>query len=273
MLASFFWNQITWFPHLPTKYTQNPTRTCPPSRYQYIALNEAAQEIRLLTLHPGSLSDPIRASLQNTPFMADNVPVFEALSYTWGCPSYPPKDFRWRLGLQGPLGHSQSVRSLAISSILGQTRALWIDAICVNQQDFEERSQQVKRMAEIYSRTSKVLVWLGYASELTSVAIECLKEIVSHVELDCSNYRMIARTAERSWANEDVPLPFGEDGMLGHLRIPWLYMAWAPLNSPRDLTLTRWCYYAIWTSRDRMEVFPDRYSSPFLERARLEEKF
>jgi hypothetical protein len=38
---------------------------------------------------------------------------------------------------------------------------LWIDAVCINQQDVTERSEQVKMMREIYERATEVIVWLG----------------------------------------------------------------------------------------------------------------
>ncbi len=84
-------------------------------------------------------------------------------------------------------------------------------------------------MAEIYSRTSRVFVWLGYASELTSVAITCFNKIVSHVELDRPNYRMIALSADESWANEDVPLPFDGDecwAMSEFIGSKWFQRLW-----------------------------------------------
>jgi hypothetical protein len=40
-------------------------------------------------------------------------------------------------------------------------RVVWADAICINQQDVEEKSHQVKLMASIYSRASQVVIWLG----------------------------------------------------------------------------------------------------------------
>jgi hypothetical protein len=39
---------------------------------------------------------------------------------------------------------------------------LWIDAVCINQQDLLEKSQQICRMKYIYARTMKLLVWLSY---------------------------------------------------------------------------------------------------------------
>jgi hypothetical protein len=40
-------------------------------------------------------------------------------------------------------------------------RLLWIDAICVNQQDIEERSAQVRLMRNIFAKCERALVWLG----------------------------------------------------------------------------------------------------------------
>ena len=36
---------------------------------------------------------------------------------------------------------------------------VWIDALCINQQDLEERNMEVKRMADIYARALRVISW------------------------------------------------------------------------------------------------------------------
>jgi hypothetical protein len=46
-----------------------------------------------------------------------------------------------------------------------KSRKIWIDVICINQKDDIEKSQRVRQMAKIYSKASKVLVWLGEAYE------------------------------------------------------------------------------------------------------------
>jgi hypothetical protein len=40
-------------------------------------------------------------------------------------------------------------------------RVLWADALCINQDDLEERNQQVSLMGFIFGRAQTVLVWLG----------------------------------------------------------------------------------------------------------------
>jgi Heterokaryon incompatibility protein (HET) len=55
----------------------------------------------------------------------------------------------------------------ALSSLRYETwgRTLWIDAICINQEDVKERNHQVSRMASIYSQANAVVVWLGQPDE------------------------------------------------------------------------------------------------------------
>jgi hypothetical protein len=40
-------------------------------------------------------------------------------------------------------------------------RYLWIDAICLNQKDGDEKAQQIPLMGEIYSQADKLHIWLG----------------------------------------------------------------------------------------------------------------
>lgn len=40
-------------------------------------------------------------------------------------------------------------------------RYMWTDAICINQTDASEKTEQVRRMDEIYSRAETVFIWLG----------------------------------------------------------------------------------------------------------------
>lgn len=47
-------------------------------------------------------------------------------------------------------------------------RVLWIDAICINQADMQERSRQVTMMGDIYTLTAQNLVFLGAGGKKTA---------------------------------------------------------------------------------------------------------
>lgn len=42
-----------------------------------------------------------------------------------------------------------------------QPRRLWVDQLCINQDDLAERSQQVQFMNKTYANANRVLIWLG----------------------------------------------------------------------------------------------------------------
>lgn len=124
--------------------------------YPYESLDE--HQFRVLELQPGEYSEEICCSLKISSWSdADTVP-YEALSYTWGVVSE---------------GHSISLdkSSVIVTDNLwyglrrlrrrNHARSLWVDALCINQADFDERGRQVRMMYELYSNATSGIVWLG----------------------------------------------------------------------------------------------------------------
>jgi hypothetical protein len=58
-----------------------------------------------------------------------------------------------------------------------QSKVLWVDAICINQDDVIERNQQVSKMAEIYSLAAHISVWLGDGTTESDMAMEFIDKI------------------------------------------------------------------------------------------------
>ncbi|KAK7990048.1 hypothetical protein PG989_010363 [Apiospora arundinis] len=85
-------------------------------------------------------------------------PQFEALSYTWGT-----SQDKKRMMLNGHQFSIGKNLSDALVFLRNQKRPLllWVDAICINQDDTPERNAQVQIMQHIYMRAKNVLVWLG----------------------------------------------------------------------------------------------------------------
>jgi hypothetical protein len=54
---------------------------------------------------------------------------------------------------------------------------LWVDAICINQKDDSEKSNQVKQMKEIYKDATAVFAWLGPAADDSDVAMGAIERI------------------------------------------------------------------------------------------------
>jgi hypothetical protein len=63
-----------------------------------------------------------------------------------------------------------------------QKRVLWVDALCINQEDPVEKNGQVKMMDYIYSCADRVLVWLGEEQAQDSSAIEAIDQINAYID-------------------------------------------------------------------------------------------
>jgi hypothetical protein len=131
--------------------------------YKYATLQHP-DSIRLLVLMPGEMDSPIQTYLAE--FRLQENPPYEAVSYTWA-------------NEDGDCSVSSQIRcdnarlwvtkncELALRYLreTDSERILWVDAICINQKDVNERGHQVGIMRDVYSKAARVLIWLGEESK------------------------------------------------------------------------------------------------------------
>ncbi|KAI0098421.1 heterokaryon incompatibility protein-domain-containing protein [Daldinia grandis] len=117
-------------------------------------------EIRILDLLPSSSSNdedtPITCQTRVIPFPT-NI-CFETLSYVWGTVqdlTHISVD-----GIDVPITINLAA-ALKRICLAGEIRTIWVDQLCINQQDEREKANQVALMGHIYSTTSQCLIWLG----------------------------------------------------------------------------------------------------------------
>ncbi|KAI1069164.1 hypothetical protein LB507_006120 [Fusarium sp. FIESC RH6] len=131
------------------------------SAASYEQLDSTRHEIRLLTLHPASdENDQICCFLSHAELNPENVsaaPVYEALSYVWGEPIFSEPIL---LNDQEFFITPSLKYALSCLRYKTESRVLWVDAVCINQSDIEERNQQVAMMREIYSRCQRDIAWI-----------------------------------------------------------------------------------------------------------------
>ncbi|GAB1316503.1 hypothetical protein MFIFM68171_06713 [Madurella fahalii] len=142
-----------------------------PQLYQPLSL---PREIRLLVLEPGSGADePVRCRLVHVDLLSWRT-RYDALSYTWGDPAVRStilcdgRPTSVTTNLHSALVHLRDPHS---------PRVIWVDALCINQVDMEERGKQVKKMALIYSRARQVLIWLGEETSDVVHSLSALQEL------------------------------------------------------------------------------------------------
>lgn len=136
--------------------------------HKYEPIDSSNREIRLLRILPpprlrlkgGEAAQVIRCEMSRVPLR--DGPKYTALSYTWGPLSKVP------IWVNGEVLHVTENLLIALRWLREHSqpsRFLWIDAVCINQKDLDEKSAQVGMMGQIYKSASEVLVWLGPAHE------------------------------------------------------------------------------------------------------------
>ena len=191
-------------------------------------------EIRLLKLHWGPWNAELVANLVQRSLISpktkrwggQNVEIpnpepYDALSYTWG-PEWPPE--------KGDKGYIKILVQAEVSatevyyiqirpnlfSALRQMRRLseeplylWIDALCINQLDRDEKSQQIQRLFNIYNGARQVRVWLGEEGNDSGEAMKFVRRCLNLDDFDrlvqdtptSSQWAALSTLMRRPWFN------------------------------------------------------------------------
>jgi hypothetical protein len=131
--------------------------------YRYEALDlDHGRQVRILVLKAGSFQDPLRCELEHVNLQ--HGPNYEAVSYTWA-------DAVGDDSLTGTITHNTTDQSISITKNCEMAlrrlrkprsdRRLWVDAVCIDQSNVQERNHQVKNMIAIFRSALRVLVYLG----------------------------------------------------------------------------------------------------------------
>ncbi|KAI0152508.1 heterokaryon incompatibility protein-domain-containing protein [Hypoxylon sp. NC0597] len=108
---------------------------------------------------------------------------YEAISFVWGEPS---SSCMMDLGEGCYLPLTRNLtEALYQLRHEGHQRILWVDALCVNQHDIDERAQQFILMFDIYRWCNSILVWLGMPTTHSALGMEILSYIInSSIQID-----------------------------------------------------------------------------------------
>jgi hypothetical protein len=164
--------------------------------YSYSRLK--ARHIRLLQiLDAPAVGVHCTAALRVIAVPLDDAPEYETLSYVWGGTVRTHA-----VGLtDGDSLYVTESLARALPTVLAssETGMLWIDQMCINQDDLSERSSQVGIMGEIYKHAQGVLVWLG----IGNAHDVGLTEVLQIARIEPGDFR-IDFHSERWYGRDDV---------------------------------------------------------------------
>ncbi|KIW08198.1 uncharacterized protein PV09_01128 [Verruconis gallopava] len=182
------------------------------SPFSYSAMNFSDDRFatRFLMLHPGDDESHIQITLEVGSLQSCS--PYDALSYTWGDKIYHA------IECNGKMLRIQENAWLALHALRrpNEVRKLWVDAICINQDDTDERSRQVLLMRQIFQQATIVIVWLGPESSGTKNVFDLLgtlskaraseeleKQSQPFTTQDLLTARLPGRT-EQAWTDLDM---------------------------------------------------------------------
>jgi hypothetical protein len=157
---------------------------------RYGPLDNPKAQVRLLKLGTTNSNEDVDCEL--TTWDMKSIPTYVAVSYTWG-DSAPNKHIH--------INHSKVLVSENCWYVLKQaqthhiTEYIWIDALCINQSNHQEKSAQVSIMGSIYQGATQVLVCVGSEGDDSTELFDGIKLHSVFVE------SVIARNGVRSKHN------------------------------------------------------------------------
>ncbi|KAH6848561.1 heterokaryon incompatibility protein-domain-containing protein [Alternaria alternata] len=200
--------------------------------FSYTSLDLSQRSIRLLLLHPDrSESGHIECELRDATVDEDYV----CLSYVWGQP-----DEGYTVTINGrPLRVRMNLYKFLQQARKKDLGWLWIDALCIDQENLAERTHQVQQMGSIYSRASRVISWLGPSPEMAGVLRNvALQHQRDNVRMDTDVKILFADEYwTRAWVTQEVILARQHTLMADGVTLPMknLHPLLGPPNDPRHL--------------------------------------
>jgi hypothetical protein len=172
------------------------------SRYQYSPLLPGPNSIRLLRLLPHEDENaPIQCQLLDY-FLQEpgkRTHLYDALSYVWGDPNNLRSIYIGKY--QSPVTENLYAALLRLRDFSFE-RIIWVDAVCIDQENIKEKEDQIQLMAKIYSQATRVLVWLGEAAHNSDQALEEIRA-VGGMATSSRSYKIIPlavlKLLQRTW--------------------------------------------------------------------------
>ena len=99
---------------------------------------------------------------------------YAALSYVWGSQAETSRIIINGSEVSVSQNLATALRELSARNDFSGRFKLWVDAVCINQNDEQERPNQIKKMRQIYSSALSVVAWLGEAGDESDKAFDLL---------------------------------------------------------------------------------------------------
>lgn len=205
----------------------------PRSGHRYTTL--APRTVRILRIFDGTGQDPLICGLET--FHLNHLPPYEALSYCWG-----DQKEKHDIILDGSKFEAATNLHSALLRLRlrDKPRLLWVDAVCINQDDIPERNSQVSLMRNIYQQAKCVLIWLGGPVMVNEKDVWAIPHLLEAQEKNLKRADLPIRHGTKDWIKyvllssdwstngdlEDKRWNAIIRGLVSLLQRPWFLRTW-----------------------------------------------
>ncbi|KAJ5055757.1 heterokaryon incompatibility protein-domain-containing protein [Bipolaris maydis] len=191
--------------------------------YQFPYLTLASpREIRLITISAGRFNDPLVCTLSHKDLDSHQIPEYETISYCWGNAAQRNIIVLNNLPISVPSSSAAALRHVRLCQ---SDRTVWLDAICINQNDIEERSRQVAIMGAIYRNGTRNLIYLG--DEDVGEARDSIAAILKDAsETEGSFSRLRNELGAWQYSSTGMKAKYSTQSLLRFFGLPWFRRVW-----------------------------------------------
>ncbi|KAK3672467.1 hypothetical protein LTR78_007774 [Recurvomyces mirabilis] len=197
-----------------------------PSSPVYTRLEQSQKQIRVLIIQPGQPEQPVRCAFDFISLKGIPIPPYETVSYAWGKAVFSEEiyvnDQVFKVAI-----NAKNV--LVAMRYPDRQRIVWIDAICIDQGDLEDRNYCVQLMCEIYSNTCAGFVWLGEDDINAKQTFRALEEMYDEARLQTKDFATFKETVWPQWWNVHRPptsVKYNPEAMARMFEKSWFARLW-----------------------------------------------
>lgn len=212
-----------------TTYNYEPLPPVEGPRNEWDRYPSRQLSTRLITIYGGQYEDDIKIDLEIVDLndQLPNRPEYDAMSYVWGSPELSNTIYvgKGKETVKITANLDEAIRYMRYPD---RPRTMWIDGLCIDQQNVEERGRQVAYMCYIFWGATRVIVWLGKAAHDSDRAMDTLRRVASQTASDKSTEG--ASGLDERQSEEFAPAVHLQDAellsILALLRRPWFERIW-----------------------------------------------
>jgi hypothetical protein len=201
-------------------YKHSQANIDPNSPYQHPRTDRS--QIRILQLFPANRDEPLTATII---VQQPQEHQYEALSYVWG-----PPEHKASIIIDG---HYVSITDNLHAALYhlrfsSYPRHLWVDALCINQEDSRDKIHFLARMGQIYSQAAQVCIWIGHESPTSTLALSAIRDCVNNLEVSdrfSQEYNVNTGGLQHPLSSQDGIDP-ARNAILELMQRPWFSRLW-----------------------------------------------